>query len=162
MNKIALVLSLALCGSLQAQTVWRCGSEGSAACGLHQAVVTRPHEQRGHAPVRRARHGGRATVGDEAGQARTDAVVAQRVGLVGRDHGRVVREVLGVEPVVDAQVGCDARQGGQQDFLHGGTPLNAEIVKLNLDVSRCDAPLRFPFSSLAPRPQSTYVRGADG
>jgi hypothetical protein len=28
MNKIALVLSLALCGSLQAQTVWRCGSEG--------------------------------------------------------------------------------------------------------------------------------------
>ena len=69
--------------------------------------------------MRGTRHGGGPAVGDEPGQAGADAVVAQRIGQVGGHHGRIVREVLRIEPITHAQVGQDARQRGQQQLLHG-------------------------------------------
>ena len=41
----------------------------------------------------------------------------QRVGHVLADHLRVMRNELGLEAVVDTQVGGNRRQGGQQKFL---------------------------------------------
>jgi hypothetical protein len=55
---------------------------------------------------------------EEARQPAADAVVRERIVAVGLHHGRIVREVVVVQPVAHAQVRRDARQHREQRLLH--------------------------------------------
>jgi hypothetical protein len=96
---------------------WRRLGKGPAAGRVHEPVVPGIEQQRGHLPGRRRRQHGGALMGQEARQAGTDAVVAERIGPVGLDHRSGVREEVELEPVAHPQAGCQARQGGDQQLL---------------------------------------------
>ena len=72
-------------------------------CRAGRPAGRRRHTSAGrHLPLRRARQHQRPAVGDEARQPARDAVVHERIGPVGGDHLRVVREEVGVQPVAHA------------------------------------------------------------